>query len=323
MVVPDRAARLGDVLHAGFVRALHIVAEGEEGVRAAGDTALRGDPGFFLFCGDRLRLYPEYALPDTVREDIFVFIRQIDINGVIPVGAADAVDKLQAEHLRVLPQQPVVGLLSGKACAVNTALLSGADTDGLPVLYIADRVRLGVLQRDQRHDHIADRRFGELLVLRDQILQQLLINCEVIVPLFKGNAENILALLRGRDIVRVNLNHVVIALFLGFQDAERFLSIAGGNDAVGDLVLEIGGRRGIADIAQRCPVAVGAEPVRTACADIGAGDGRELGVGSDKIDLPVGLAQLDADCGTRGRHVLEARRGGKPGGLFQLLDQLP
>ena len=48
VVVPDGAAGLGDILHPGLEGPLHVVPEGEEGVGAAGDAALFGNPGFFL-----------------------------------------------------------------------------------------------------------------------------------------------------------------------------------------------------------------------------------------------------------------------------------
>ena len=44
MVIPDGAAGLGNVGHAGLSGPLHIVAEGEEGIAANSDAGLRGDP---------------------------------------------------------------------------------------------------------------------------------------------------------------------------------------------------------------------------------------------------------------------------------------
>ena len=59
VVITDGTARFGNVLNAGLAGAFHIVAEGEERVGAAGDTALPGDPGFFLLCGQNFGLYFE------------------------------------------------------------------------------------------------------------------------------------------------------------------------------------------------------------------------------------------------------------------------
>ena len=143
------------------------------------------------------------------------------------------------------------------------------------------------------------------------------------MSLLEGDAENILALLRGGDIIGVDPHHVVIALFLGFEDFQRLVGIVGGDHAVRDLVLKVGGGRGVADLAQRGPVAVGAEAVGPPRADIGAGDGAELGALADEIDLFVRLAQGQADGRARGRDMLKGRRGGKPGGLLQLFDKLP
>ncbi len=45
MVVPDGAAGLGDIGHAGLSGPLYVVAKGEEGVGAHGHAVLGGDPG--------------------------------------------------------------------------------------------------------------------------------------------------------------------------------------------------------------------------------------------------------------------------------------
>ena len=65
IVVPDAAAGLGDVLHAGLSRSLHVVAEGEEGVGAAGDAGEGRDPGALLLRRQGFRLHGEGLLPDA------------------------------------------------------------------------------------------------------------------------------------------------------------------------------------------------------------------------------------------------------------------
>ena len=56
VVVPDGAAGLGDDRHAGLVGPLDVVAEGEEGVAAQGDTGHLVQPGPLFLSGQRLRL---------------------------------------------------------------------------------------------------------------------------------------------------------------------------------------------------------------------------------------------------------------------------
>ena len=66
MVVADGTAGLDNKLHAGLAGALDVVAEGEEGVGAAGHAALRGDPGLFLSSGQHLGPDLEGLLPDAL-----------------------------------------------------------------------------------------------------------------------------------------------------------------------------------------------------------------------------------------------------------------
>ncbi len=67
------------------------------------------------------------------------------IDGVVPVGPAEAGFKGQLKHPGGLAQIPVIGLIARKACAVYPALLARAHADGLTVLYIAYRVGLSIL----------------------------------------------------------------------------------------------------------------------------------------------------------------------------------
>ena len=95
MVVPDAAARLGDVLHAGLPGPLHVVAEGEEGVAAHGHAGLGGDPGFLFLGGEDLGLHLEGVLPDAIGQNVLVLVGGVDVDGVVPVGSADARHKLK------------------------------------------------------------------------------------------------------------------------------------------------------------------------------------------------------------------------------------
>ena len=84
-----------------------------------------------------------------------MFLRDIDINGVVAVGTSDTINKGKVHHLRMLAQPPDIGLLSGEACAMNAALLTCADADGLTVFHIAHTVGLCVFQRNEGDDEIA------------------------------------------------------------------------------------------------------------------------------------------------------------------------
>ena len=69
----------------------------------------------------------------------------------------------------MLTQIPVVSFLPGETGAVNTALLSCADSDRLPVLDVADGVGLGVFERDKRNDHVDLCLFRQIFIFGDNI----------------------------------------------------------------------------------------------------------------------------------------------------------
>ena len=143
------------------------------------------------------------------------------------------------------------------------------------------------------------------------------------MPLLEGDAENILLLQRRGNIGGVDLHDVVLAALFRLQDDKCLLAERGGNDAVGDLVFQICGGGGVALVGERRPVAVGAEAVRAAGADVGTGDGGERRAGRDEIDPFVHLVERQAERRARGRDMLEACRGGLARRLLQLAHELP
>ena len=144
VVVADGAAGLCDVFDAAAVCALDIVAEGEEGVGAQGHVGVACKPCFLFFSCEDSGLLGEEGLPLAVIENVHVFLSDIEVDSVVAVRAADAFFEGKVEDLGALAQIPVVGLLTGKACAVDTGLLAGADADGLAALDEAYGVGLGI-----------------------------------------------------------------------------------------------------------------------------------------------------------------------------------
>ena len=319
MVIPDGAAGLGNVGNARLSGPLHVVAKGEEGVAANSDAGLSGDPSLLFLRGQDLGADLKGVLPHAVGQHVLILVGGVDVNGVVPVRAADVVHELQTQHLGMLAQIPVVRLLACQTGAVDAALLACAHADGLTVLHVADGVGLGVFQSDEGHDHVDLGSLRKLLVFRDDVGQHLPVDHKVIAALLEGDAEHILVLRGGGDVVRVDLDHVVAALLLGFQNFQRLVGIAGGDDAVGYLALEVLGGGGVADVGESGPVTVGAQAVSTPGADIGAGDGRELGGVIHEVDLPVHLAQGPSYGGAGGGNVLKAGGGGQAGGGLQFL----
>src|SRR5689334_5360551 len=110
----------------------------------------------------------------------------------------------------MLAQIPCSSFRSCQASTVDARLLARADTDGLAVIGEADRVRLGIFERNHSDDQIA---FG----LRRQfsfrgwdIFEQAGIGNERIALLFKRDAKNVAALNLGWLVVRVYLQDEIL-----------------------------------------------------------------------------------------------------------------
>lgn len=164
MVVANGASGLCDVRYTAFVRALNVVTEGEEGVATQGHFLVLGYPGLLFICGERCRFGGEELLPSAVLQQIFVFVTNVLVNGVVTIGTANVFLEGQIHDLWALAKPPCVGFLPRQTCAMDAALLSGTDADGLSVLYIAYAVALGVLEDDEGDDEISLGFIAEMLV---------------------------------------------------------------------------------------------------------------------------------------------------------------
>ena len=153
-------------------------------------------------------------------------------------------------------------------------------------------------------------------------MKQVLVDLQLVAALLKGDAEHILVLHRGGDIVGVDLHHIVAALTLLLQDLQGLVGIAGGDDAVGHLPLQQQSGFLVAHIGQGSPVAIGGHPVRATGSGIGRGQGGKLQV-VHKVDLLQGVGKGHIHSGAGRADVLKRGRGRQAGGGFQLFHQLP
>ena len=239
VIVPDASTGLNHVVHTGLSRPFDVVAKGEEGIGADCKTGLRCNPGFLFFQSQGLGASLENALPDAVAKDIFILVGDVDIDGVVAIGAADPVNEVQAKHFRMLSQQPVVGFVACQSGAVDTALLTGTYADGLAVFHITDGVGLGIFQRKQRNGHITAGLIGQIGVRGNDVGEGLICDSIVIDALLKGDAVD-LAMLDGiGNEIGIDLYDVVVAFFLSLQDLQCFLGIIRGNYAVRNFVLQV------------------------------------------------------------------------------------
>ena len=91
----------------------------------------------------------EELFPYTLGQYIHAIVRDVHVDGVVPVGAADIRPERQSQNLRMLAEMPDVRLVPSQAGAMDAALLTSAHPDGLAVLGVADGIRLGVFQGDE------------------------------------------------------------------------------------------------------------------------------------------------------------------------------
>ena len=139
-VVTDRAARLGDILNARLFGALDIIREGEEGIRAERDAVDGIEVGSLLLLCKGGGLFGKVLLPITVRADILLVLIDIAVDDIIAAGTTQVRTERQVQSLGMLTQEPSIGLAASQSDAVDTALLTCADTDCLTVDSKADRV---------------------------------------------------------------------------------------------------------------------------------------------------------------------------------------
>ena len=101
---------------------------------------------------------------------------------------------------------------------MNAGLLACTDTDGLTIYRKANRIGLRIFQRDQRHQKIALGGFRQGLIFRYDFVETFGGKACIVTLLRKTNAEYFLGFCNGRLIGRIDLNNIVVAVFLLAQD---------------------------------------------------------------------------------------------------------
>ena len=98
---------------------------------------------------------------------------------------------------------------------MDSGLLARTDTDGLSVLYIADRIGLSVFQGDQGNFQVDQCGLRDLFIFGYNIRKQIAVNVQLVPPLLEGDSVYLLSLNGGRLIGGIDLDYVVISFFLG------------------------------------------------------------------------------------------------------------
>mmetsp|Transcript_11446 Transcript_11446/g.26847 ORF Transcript_11446/g.26847 Transcript_11446/m.26847 type:complete len:424 (+) Transcript_11446:33-1304(+) len=319
--------RLGNIRHPHLRRVVDRVPEREE--RVAADRHARRLGHELLLLGRRKRLgdLAELRLPPLP-----LLVREVPLDvphaGVDPVLPLHSLLELQAEDLGVLPQVPGRDLPPRELHAIDPALLPGAHANHHPVAREPDRVRLGVLDADARHDHVPDGTVGERVdaPLRHDVLRHVLLRDDHVVALLAERHAVYLAVLHGvRLEVCLGLEYDELSPLLLLEYLERRRGVPRSHDAVAHLLLEDERRVLVDDVGHCREVPEGAHRVGVPGAEVGEGRGRQLGgpLRRDLVCRALDLGERHGDGGARRRDVLEAARGGEAGGLAELLDEQP
>ena len=144
MIVSNGAARLRYISDAASVGPFYIVSKREERIRAKRHIRVLRQPRALFFLREYLRTDLENILPLALGKHIHIILSNIQIDGVVPVGAFNMIHKPESEHLGRLPQEPVIRLAARQTRAVNAGLLPRADPDCLSALHIAYGIGLGI-----------------------------------------------------------------------------------------------------------------------------------------------------------------------------------
>ena len=175
----------------------------------------------------------------------------------------------------MLTQPPNIGFLSRKTRAVNTALLSCTDTNGLPIFDIAHRVRLRIFENNQCHHQISARCFGNIFIHRGTIFKQRII-CKVdfIASLFKRHAIHLLAFYGFGTIILIHLEHAISAFTLFLQNGQSLGSKTWCNHTVTHFAFNQKRSGFIANVGKGNKITITRHTISTAGTGISRSDGR-------------------------------------------------
>ena len=119
-IVTDRSAGLCDILNAGLLRSLDIIAEGEECIGAKGN-AIDSIEICSLFCiCERLGTNCKVLLLVALCAYVLLVTVDISVDNVITVRSLDLSLEGEGENLIVLSEEPCISLRACKTCAVNS-----------------------------------------------------------------------------------------------------------------------------------------------------------------------------------------------------------
>ncbi|KAH6608706.1 hypothetical protein Trco_002052 [Trichoderma cornu-damae] len=249
------------------------------------------------------------------------------VDGVALVGSLSALLPPDAEDALVEAHPPVVGLVAGEAGAVDARLLAGAEADDLAVDGVADGVALGIFEGDGGDGEVAGGALGEGsgVLGSDDGAERPGGDLGVVAVLLEADAVDGPGLDGAGVVVRVDLEDEVLASLLLPEDLQSGVLVAGGNDAVGDLLGDDAGGGNVHNVAEGDDVAEAAHAVGAAGASVGLGERRAVDAVNvvDKVDLLLVIREREPDGGASRGNVLETGGGRLAQRLLELLDEGP
>ena len=305
------------------MRTLNIVAEREECIRTYCHIAHLIQPCTFLFSCEHFRFHLEDFLPCTFCQNIHIFLTNVYVNRIVSVCTANTVYKLKAKYFRRLTKEPVICFLACQTGTMYTGLLSCSNTDCLSAFYETYRVGLCIFQRDQRNLHIDLGSFRKIFVLGYDIGNQFIVDCQFLSSLLKCHTEYFFVLDWSRFVVLINLDDIVIAVFLLFENLQCLLCISRSNHTVGNLSLNQRSGIFVADIRQRNKITKGRHSVCTSRSRICTCDRREISHIIHPVNFLQYIIHRETNCGTCRRYMFKRSSCRKTCCLFQLTHQLP
>ena len=119
-IVADRSAGLCDVGNARLLRALDVIAKGEEGIRAKCYAADCIEVCSLLLAGEGRGSFGKVLLPVAVSANVFFVLVDVSVDNVISVGSAESILEGKVKNLVVLTEEPCISLCACKTCAMDT-----------------------------------------------------------------------------------------------------------------------------------------------------------------------------------------------------------
>ena len=191
-VVTDGATGLCNILYTGCVSTLDVIRKGEEGIGCKCNLVKAVKPCALFLCGQRLGTGGEIVLPDAVGGYVLLVTVDVAVDDVIPLGSSHLIKEGEREGLGMLTKEPGIRLRTCKSGAMDTRLLSRADTDSLSVYRVADRIGLCILKGNESNDKVTLRAFGKLLICGDDVFKEMLSDFELVSSLLECDAVDIL-----------------------------------------------------------------------------------------------------------------------------------